>query len=69
LTDGLGRPIDDGDNVVVTVGRSGQVISQAAVSTAQAPSAAMVDALFAEEPAYFARDVVQRFGARRSPGG
>ena len=69
LTDGLGRPIDDGDNVVVTVGRSGQVISQAAVSTAQAPSAAMVYALFAGEPAFLAREVVERLGARRSPGG
>ena len=47
LTDSLGRPIDEGHTVVVTVGRSGQVVSQAAVSTAQAPSAAMVDALFA----------------------
>jgi hypothetical protein len=69
LTDSLGRPIDDGDNVVVTVGRSGQVISQAAVSTAQAPSAAMVYTLFAGERAFFARVVVERLGARRSPGG
>ena len=49
LTDSLGRPIDEGHTVVVTVGKSGQVISQAAVSTTQAPSAAMVDALFAGE--------------------
>ena len=68
LTDSLGRPIDGGHTVVVTVGRSGQVISQAAVSTAQAPSAAMVDALFAGEQAYSARDTVKRLGARRSGG-
>ena len=69
LTDSLGRPIDGGHNVVVTVGKSGQVISQAAVSTALAPSAAMVDALFAGKPAFSARDTMQRLGARRSRGG
>jgi hypothetical protein len=69
LIDSLGRPIDDGDNVVVTVGRSGPLISQAAVSTAQAPLAAMADALFAGEPAFFARDVVERLRVRRSPAG
>jgi hypothetical protein len=68
LTDSLGRPIGGGHNVVVTVGRSGQVISQAAVSTGLAPAAAMVDALFTEEPACSARDITQRLGARGSGG-
>jgi hypothetical protein len=69
LTDSLGRPIDEGHTVVVTVDRSGQVISQAAVSTALVPSAAMVDALFAGEPGFSAQGTVERFGARRSRGG
>jgi hypothetical protein len=68
LTDSLGQPIDEGHTMVVTVGRSGQVISQADVSTAPAPSAVMVDALFAGEPAFSGRDTMQRLGARRSGG-
>jgi hypothetical protein len=69
LTDSLGRPIDGGHTVVVTVGRSGQVISQAATTAARTPSAAMVDALFAGGPGFSARDTVERFGARRSRSG
>ncbi|MGP0066705.1 MAG: Calx-beta domain-containing protein [Isosphaeraceae bacterium] len=69
LTDSLGRPIDQGRTVVATVGRSGQVISQAATSAARTPSAAMVDALFAGERGFSARDTIGRFGARRSRGG
>ena len=69
LTDSLGRPIDGGHTVVVTVGKSGQVISQAATSAAPTPSATMVDALFAGEPGFSARDTVERLEARRSRGG
>ncbi len=46
LTDSLGRPIDGGHTLVATVGRSGQVISQAATLATRTPSAAMVNALF-----------------------
>ena len=69
LTDSLGRPIDQGHTVVATIGRSGQVISQAATSAAPTPSAAMVDALFAGEPGFSAQATVERLRARRSHGG
>jgi hypothetical protein len=69
LTDSLGRPIDGGHTVVVTVGRLGQVISQAATSEGRTPSAAMVDALFAGEPGFSARGALERFGTWRSRGG
>jgi hypothetical protein len=69
LTDSLGRPIDEGRTVVVTVGRSGQVISQAATSAARLPSAAMVDALFERKPEFSDRVTVERLESRRSRGG